>query len=184
MIVSGAGLGLMSTMTATDPLWKMCLFIGVFGAGIGLSMQILVLIVQNSFPHRLVGTATASSNFFRQVGATVGSAVVGSVFATRLHDLLVERLPAGAANAPVDANSLTPGTVQSLPEALRLPIIDSYNDALLPIFLVMVPLTVMALVLLLFVEEKPLATQIDNEDPRQEGGTPMGAGSSSHAHTP
>ena len=60
-------------------------------------------------------------------------------------------------------NSLTPGLVQGLPDALRLPVIDSYNDALLPIFLFMVPLTVMALVLLFFVVEKPLATQIDRE---------------------
>ena len=183
MIISGAGLWLMSTMTAPDPLWKMCLFIGIFGAGIGLSMQILVLIVQNSFPHRVVGTATASSNFFRQVGATVGSAVVGSVFVTRLHDLLAERLPSAAANASVDANSLTPGTVQNLPDALRLPVIDSYNDALLPIFLFMVPLTLIALVLLLFVEEKPLATQIDRGATRQEREATADTGSPARAET-
>lgn len=163
MVITGLGLWLTSTMTAADPIWKLCLFIAIFGAGIGLSMQILVLIVQNSFPNRVVGTATASSNFFRQVGATVGSAVVGSVFVTRLHDLLAERMPPAAANAPVSANSLTPGAVQGLPDALRIPVIDSYNDALLPIFLFMVPLTIIALVLLFFVEEKPLATQIDRE---------------------
>lgn len=163
MVITGLGLWLMSTMTASDPMWKLCLFIAVFGAGIGLSMQILVLIVQNSFPNRMVGTATASSNFFRQVGATVGSAVVGSVFVTRLHDLLAERMPPAAGSAPVSGNSLTPGLVQGLPDALRLPVIDSYNDALLPIFLFMVPLTLMALVLLFFVVEKPLATQIDRE---------------------
>ncbi|WP_431813711.1 MDR family MFS transporter [Kocuria sp. cx-455] len=161
MVITGLGLWLMSTMTASDPMWKLCVFIAVFGAGIGLSMQILVLIVQNSFPNRMVGTATASSNFFRQVGATVGSAVVGSVFVTRLHDLLAERMPQAAANAPVSANSLTPGAVQGLPDALRLPVIDSYNDALLPIFLFMAPLTLIALVLLFFVVEKPLATKID-----------------------
>ena len=163
MVIAGLGLWLMSTMTASDPMWKLCLFIAVFGAGIGLSMQILVLIVQNSFPNRMVGTATASSNFFRQVGATVGSAVVGSVFVTRLHDLLAERLPSATANAPVNANSLTPGAVQGLPDAIRLPVIDSYNDALLPIFLFMAPLTLIALVLLFFVVEKPLATKIDRD---------------------
>ena len=89
--------------------------------------------------------------------------MVGSVFVTRLHDLLAERMPPAAGSAPVSGNSLTPGLVQGLPDALRLPVIDSYNDALLPIFLFMVPLTVMALVLLFFVVEKPLATQIDRE---------------------
>ena len=163
MVITGLGLWLMSTMTASDPMWKLCLFMAVFGAGIGLSMQILVLIVQNSFPNRMVGTATASSNFFRQVGATVGSAVVGSVFVTRLHDLLAERMPPAVANAPISANSLTPGAVQGLPDAIRLPVIDSYNDALLPIFLFMAPLTLIALVLLFFVVEKPLATKIDRD---------------------
>ena len=97
------------------------------------------------------------------MGATVGSAVVGSVFVTRLHDLLAERLPSATANAPVNANSLTPGAVQGLPDAIRLPVIDSYNDALLPIFLFMAPLTLIALVLLFFVVEKPLATKIDRD---------------------
>ena len=64
------------------------------GLGLGLSMQIMVLIVQNSFPLREVGTATASNNFFRQIGATLGSAVVGSLFASRLAELL-DRASAG-----------------------------------------------------------------------------------------
>lgn len=161
MVIAGVGLWLMSTMNAEDPIWQLCVFIAIFGAGIGLSMQILVLIVQNSFPNRIVGTATAASNFFRQVGATVGSAVVGSLFVARLQDLLAERMPQGAARGPVNANSLTPESVQNLPDALRTPVIDSYNDALLPIFLFMVPLTVIALILLLFVVERPLATSID-----------------------
>lgn len=187
MVITGLGLWLMSTMTASDPMWKLCLFIAVFGAGIGLSMQILVLIVQNSFPNRMVGTATASSNFFRQVGATVGSAVVGSVFVTRLHDLLAERMPPAAANAPISANSLTPGAVQGLPDALRLPVIDSYNDALLPIFLFMAPLTLIALVLLFFVVEKPLATKIDRDvvaSDSDEPGESIGADPALHGTDP
>lgn len=187
MVVTGLGLWLMSTMAASDPMWKLCVFMAVFGAGIGLSMQILVLIVQNSFPNRVVGTATASSNFFRQVGATVGSAVVGSVFVTRLHDLLAERMPQAAANTPVSANSLTPGAVQGLPDALRLPVIDSYNDALLPIFLFMAPLTLIALVLLFFVVEKPLATKIDRSavaSDSDETGMPTAADPALHGTDP
>ncbi|MDI6909502.1 MAG: hypothetical protein QMC84_06690, partial [Nocardioides sp.] len=62
-------------------------------------LSILVLIVQNTFHVREVGTATASNNYFRQVGGSLGSAVVGSVFAARLTTLLSERLPQGGTPA-------------------------------------------------------------------------------------
>ncbi|GIG29248.1 MDR family MFS transporter [Cellulomonas marina] len=159
-----AGLALLSTLTPQVALWHVCAYIAVLGLGLGLSMQILVLIVQNTFPLRQVGTATASNNFFRQIGATLGSAVVGSVFATRLADLLTERLPAAATRStPGGANSLTPAVVAGLPEAFRNPIIASYNDALTPIFLWIMPLALIATVLLCFVKEKPLATSVEHD---------------------
>lgn len=163
MVIMGIGLWLLSTLEVSDSTVRMCVFLAVFGAGIGLSMQILVLIVQNSVPNRIVGTATASSNFFRQVGATVGSAVVGSLFISRLKDLLAENLPKipGKSAGAMDANSFTPQSVHGLPVMFRDPVVQSYNDALLPIFLFMIPLAVLAFVLLLFVEEKPLATRVD-----------------------
>src|SRR6478736_8704509 len=95
-VLVAVALVLLSTLTPGAPLWEICAYLAVMGLGLGLSMQIMVLIVQNSFPLREVGTATASNNFFRQIGATLGSAVVGSLFASRLAQLLTERLPAAA----------------------------------------------------------------------------------------
>ncbi|TQO20847.1 hypothetical protein FB472_2502 [Rhodoglobus vestalii] len=66
------------------------------GVGLGMSMQILVLIVQNTFPNSQVGTATASNNYFRQIGVSICTAAVGSLFVARLTELLGTRLPAGA----------------------------------------------------------------------------------------
>ena len=177
-VVVAAGLALLATLTSGTALWHVCVYIGVLGLGLGLSMQILVLIVQNAFPLRQVGTATASNNYFRQIGATLGSAVVGSVFAGRLADLLAERLPAQAGGAPGTTNSLTPAVVAALPEALRNPIVASYNDALTPIFLWITPLALLAAVLLCFVTEKPLATTVEQDvvpDP-VTGGIPVVAG--------
>jgi hypothetical protein len=128
-------------------------------------MQIMVLIVQNSFPLREVGTATASNNFFRQIGATLGAAVVGSLFASRLAELLVERLPAAATGggAPGGSNSLTPAAVSKLPAAIKETIISSYNDALAPIFIWMVPLALLAAVLMCFIKETPLASAVEHD---------------------
>ncbi|BDZ41670.1 MFS transporter [Paraoerskovia sediminicola] len=144
---------LLSTLDAGQAVWVVCAYLAVMGLGLGLSMQILVLIVQNTFPIRVVGTATAANNYFRQIGASIGSAIVGSLFVQNLADLMAERLPASASGA--DTNSFTPAMVQQLPDELKDIVVGSYNDALTPVFLYILPLLVVGFVALLFVEEKP-----------------------------
>jgi MFS family permease len=156
------GLFLMSTMTPDTALWLRCVFIAVMGLGLGLTMQILVLIVQNSFPISVVGTATASNNYFRQIGASLGAAAVGSIFTSKLIDLLAERLPAEA-GSEADLNSLIPSEVQNLPTQIQDAIVGSYNDALTPVFLMLVPLLALSFILLLFVKEEKLATTIERD---------------------
>jgi EmrB/QacA subfamily drug resistance transporter len=161
--IVGVALVLLSTMTPTLPIPVLCSYLAVMGIGLGMSMQILILIVQNSFPISEVGTATASNNYFRQIGASIGSAVVGSLFTARLTHLLAIRMPAGAAKAAGGTNSFTPEIVKALPQGIRDVIISSYNDALAPVFLYMVPLLIVAVVILCFVREKPLATTIERD---------------------
>jgi EmrB/QacA subfamily drug resistance transporter len=169
-LVVALGLFLLSTLRTDTPLWLLCLFIAVMGIGLGTSMQILVLIVQNTFPVREVGTATASNNYFRQIGASLGSAVVGSLFTSRLTSILSERLPAAPANGGSVSNSLTPASVAAMPEEVRSIITGAYNEALTPLFLYMVPLALIAFVLLLFVREDPLATSIQRDAPTESLG--------------
>ncbi|ROZ65779.1 DHA2 family efflux MFS transporter permease subunit [Kocuria soli] len=161
MTLIAVAMVMLSLLKVSTPLWFVCTSLGVLGVGLGLSMQILVLAVQNVFPTSMVGTATAGNNFFRQVGATLGSAVVGGVFATRLVDLLTERMPpqamAGAGNSDMSA-SLTPAVVGDLPEQIRTVVLGAYNDALVPIYLWLVPLVVIGAILMFFVPETPLRT--------------------------
>lgn len=165
-VVMAVGLLLLSQLTIDSPTWWMCTALAIFGVGIGLAQQILGLIVQNAFPNAVVGTATAATNYFRQVGASVGSAIVGSLFVSRLHDLLATKLPELAQGSDGGAaGSLTPDSVAQLPDAIRIPVVESYNEALLPIFLFMLPLAVIVFVLLWFVHETPLATVIEDEIP-------------------
>jgi multidrug efflux pump subunit AcrB len=123
-------------------------------------MQILVLIVQNSFPASMVGTATASNNYFRQIGASVGASIVGSLFAARLVYLLANQIAGEVAGG---SNSITPELVRGLPQPLHHMIVGAYNDALTPIFLFLIPIVVIAVILLCFVVEKPLATTIEQD---------------------
>ncbi|MFE7407181.1 MDR family MFS transporter [Isoptericola sp. NPDC057559] len=155
MVVIVAALVLMSTLTPTTPIAVLLGYLFLLGAGIGLAMQILVLIVQNSFSDRIVGTATASNNFFREIGASMGGAVVGAIFTSRLTDLLAERVPADTV-ASGSMNSLTPAAVNAFPDALRDIVVGAYNDALTPIFLMLVPMIAVGFVLLIFIKEIPL----------------------------
>ncbi|TQL48571.1 EmrB/QacA subfamily drug resistance transporter [Homoserinimonas aerilata] len=162
--IIAVGLALLSTITPDMPIWQFCLYLAVLGMGLGTSMQILVLIVQNSFPNSEVGTATASNNYFRQIGGSLGGAVVGSLFTTRLADELTRRFAGmGGASGSADINSLTPDGIKHLPDAIHQQIVEGYNEALAPLFLYMVPLAILAFVLLLFVKEKPLATTIERD---------------------
>ena len=127
----------------------LCTYLFVLGAGIGLGMQIFILIVQNSFPDREVGAATAANNFFREIGATLGAAIVGSIFTSNLTSLLTERMSEagidpGRSGAAI--SGLTPAIVNALPEQLRAIVTSAYSEALTPVFGHLVPLVLVALV--------------------------------------
>ncbi len=159
-----ASLVLMSLMQADTPAYWSIVHLAMLGLGLGLTMQLLVLIVQNSFPVAVVGTATASNNFFRQIGATLGMAVIGSMFTERLMTQLAGELPgAGGAGA---ANRLTPEVVAGLPGPVHDLVVTAYNDALMPLFLWVSPLVLVGLVAVLLLEEKPLATTLEPEGDR------------------
>ena len=174
-VVMAVGLWLIGSLRAEDTLLHLGVVLFVFGFGLGLCMQLLVLIVQNSFPITMVGTATASNNFFRQIGGTLGSAIVGTVFVSRLADLMGERIPAAArelgpegaevaagfANGSGAANSMSPEILAGLPGPLHDAIVGAYNDALVPIYHVVVPLILVATVMLVFLREDTLKETID-----------------------
>ena len=173
MLVTTLGLYLFSRLETSTPLTTLGIYMFIFGFGLGLVMQVLVLIVQNSFPLRHVGTATSTNNFFRQIGSAVGASLSGSLFIHNMRSNLEERLPeALAALGPEGAeyakrfgdgaaNSLTPELVAQLPAPIQDAVLSSYNDGLTPVFLLMVPLAVIAFLLLLPVREEKLKEELN-----------------------
>ena len=158
-VVSTVGLFLLSRMRVHEALWVPVLYLFVLGFGMGLGMQLLVLVVQNEFPHAMVGTATAANNFFRQIGASVGTALVGALFTMRLTADVAGKL------THVDNLSLatlTPQIVDALPGSAQSVIAVGYSDALLPLFLWFVPLMLACLVMMLLLKRHPLATTINH----------------------
>ncbi|MFF9622702.1 MFS transporter [Streptomyces griseosporeus] len=154
--LSVAGMWLLSRLEADTPRLHYSIWMAVLGAGIGLVMPVLVLAVQNSVRPADLGTATSASNYFRQIGGSVGAAVFGTLFADRLADALRRELPAGG-GLP-DPESVTPQLVHTLPAALRDAYIRAYADAMPRIFLYLVPVLALGLLIAFFLKEKPLVS--------------------------
>ncbi|MBC3186746.1 MFS transporter [Corynebacterium sp. zg-331] len=160
LLIVAVAMTLLSTLRADSSLVIVGIYMFCFGFGMGCSMQILVLIVQNSFPVGMVGTVTATNNFFRQIGGSVGSALVGGLFVGNLTTQLQRNLPGGQQLSSGATSHLTPSALSSLPEPLRQAIEVSYNDALTPIFLLLMPLAVLCSALLWWVKEDKLKETI------------------------
>ena len=78
------GLYLLSTISLTTGALTIAGYLFVFGVGLGLVLQILVVAAQNAVPHEQLGTATSGVTFFRSIGGSFGTAVFGAIFANLL----------------------------------------------------------------------------------------------------
>jgi hypothetical protein len=133
----------------------------LLGAGLGLIMQNVVLAAQNAVPAGQIGTATSTNNYFREVGATLGVAVFGTLFTSRLADNLGTALSGNAEQAVqagiTSPDTLVPAAVQAAGDPLRAAIVDAYATSLAPVFWYLVPILAVALLLSLALKEVPLS---------------------------
>jgi EmrB/QacA subfamily drug resistance transporter len=159
-IITGIAMVCMTTLRAATPVWLICVYLFIFGAGLGLIMQVVVLVVQNAVPAAEIGTATSTNNYFREVGAALGTAVFGTLFTSRLSENLV-KVFADAGASPSDAaqatSTIDPEALDKLPAAVRTGVVDAYADALAPVFWYLIPFIAIALILALFLKQIPLS---------------------------
>ena len=161
--VGAVGLGLLSRMSATSTRLENGIYMAVLGLGIGLVMQILVLVVQNAAAREDLGSATAANTYFRQLGGTVGAGIVGALFATRLTSKVSHLLPPGSGAHLPNIQALTPKELSSLPPTVVHALVTAYSYALPPIFLWLAPSLVVAFVLSFFLKEVRLRTSVGAE---------------------
>jgi EmrB/QacA subfamily drug resistance transporter len=150
----------MTTLAASTPIWVICLQLFVFGAGLGLIMQVIVMVVQNAVAPDAVGTATSTNNYFREVGAALGVAVFGTIFTSRLSASLSSTFSdfgATPGEAEKSTASLDPQLLSSLPTQLRDAVVNAYAESLAPVFWYLIPFLVIALLLALTLKEIPLS---------------------------
>ncbi|MFF6860762.1 MDR family MFS transporter [Streptomyces ardesiacus] len=174
-LVMGAGLYLMSLMGPATGAGLESLYMFVLGTGIGLSMQVLTIAVQNTVEYSDLGTATSGVTFFRTLGSSFGTAVFGTIYANALGPHLRDGVGAavrtGAADQSVIAGASTsPEGVHRLPAPASAPIVEAYADTIQTVFLWTVPVAVLGFVVALFLRQVPL------RDSARAGSTDMGEG--------
>lgn len=164
--VTALGLLLLHQLDEHSGTGEMSAYFLVFGLGLGLVMQVLVLIVQNAVSYEDLGVATSGATFFRSIGASFGVAIFGTVFASRLGDMLTvvlggQQLPAG-----ITPNSLKadPKGIADLPAALRQPVLHAYASSITDVFLYAAPVALLGFVLAWFLREDKLRGSVTAPD--------------------
>ena len=149
--VMSVGLLLLSRLGPGSSTWTASAYMLVVGIGIGMVMQVLVLAVQNSVDHRLMGVATSGTMLFRQIGGSIGVALFGAIFANRLGVNLADRLP--GVQLPKTAN---PEAVAQLPPGIHDAYVTAFAASLQPVFVVGAVVGVAAFLLTWLLREMPL----------------------------
>ncbi|GAA2242699.1 MDR family MFS transporter [Rarobacter faecitabidus] len=163
MFIALMGLTALTRLTADTNLVLFGAIIFMLGAGMGLTMQNVVLAVQNAVDPHEIGVATSSNSFFREIGGSVGAAMFGSLFATRLAERLAPLFPGGgtggAGGGHGGESSLTPEIVAGLPEPLHSQVTHAFADALAPAFWYLIPFLLVGLVVAFFLKEVKLSDE-------------------------
>lgn len=180
IVIMGAGMALLARM-GTDTQYSTALInIALTGFGLGITMPLYTIAVQNAVPYNLMGVATSSTMFFRSIGGSVGLAMLGSVMSSRFSAELTARLPAAIKGviSPQVINSLAnnPQVLVSAEAQARLQTIfsqmgsagsalyeqtfqalrQSLSSAISEAFLVSVAIMAIAFVANFFLKEIPL----------------------------
>jgi MFS family permease len=131
----GAGFALLSGLDTESTRGAATVAMVVLGIGLGLVLQNLLLVVQNSVPSSELGIATSATQFFRTTGGTIGVSVMGALMTSGL---------------PADAESASPAQLA---------------HAIHPVFMLGIPLMVVAVALILLIPEKPLRRHVREPEP-------------------
>jgi EmrB/QacA subfamily drug resistance transporter len=159
------GLWLLSQITPSVPEWHVVAALIVVGTGVGVTFPLYLTAVQTALPREYLGVASSQIQFWRNLGGTVGSAILGAVLANRLPDYLASRvaalnLPPGTGKLPASgANSiLDPTLLAKLPPAFVHVIRLALSDTLHDIYIFAGAILIVALVSTIFLKEVPLTS--------------------------
>src|SRR6202035_1983919 len=166
------GLLLMSRIGLTTPPWTIAGYLFVFGVGLGLIMQVLVVAVQNAVPYEQLGTATSGATFFRMIGGSFGTAVFGAVFANLLATNVVHalHLKAVPGNLKSSLSGADPTSLSHLSPAVHAGVVSGMVHTIQTVFLIAVPIAAAAFALSWLLPDIELRKTVRTADPGKELG--------------
>ncbi len=165
-----AGLYLISTMRDDTALALVSVFVALFGIGAGGMLAAMTVAVQNTVPHRVLGAATATLHFYRQMGGVLGLAVLGALltqrFSSRLDKIIPDPVTAAVPSSQLDAVKnnphalIDPAAVETLSvgsdsgyieEMLHTALHDALVGALKDVFIITAAAVALCLLAALFI---------------------------------
>ena len=163
-----AGLGLMGTLDETTNLVELSAFMLVMGAGVGMLMQNLVLVVQNTVRFEDIGAGSSLIAFFRSLGGAIGVSVLGALLAHHASATIVEGLAAQGIKATGSADKVP--DVSSLPAPVAQVVEHAYGTGVGEIFLLAAPLGLVTLAAIALMHEVPLGGKSGIDIAREQSG--------------
>jgi EmrB/QacA subfamily drug resistance transporter len=172
------GILAMVRLNIDTPYWELSIYAIMVGAGLGLSMQTIVIALQNSVDFKDMGVATSSNTFFRSLGSVFGTAIFGTILTNRVGHYLVTNFQELATSNPGAVANFNPkvlegvqnntAVLQTLPPAIKTTALDAFVHSFHVVFLVAAPVVAIGFVVALFLRETPLRTNADYATARNE----------------
>jgi EmrB/QacA subfamily drug resistance transporter len=163
LVIGFLGLGMIDHAT---PLVLVSAAMVLVGVGVGMTMQNLVLTVQNAVPLRDLGAASASVTFFRSLGGTIGVSVLGAVLANRVTADLTAAL--GGHGLTQGGGQTSALNLAALPPQIQQVVRTVYGDATAHIFLIAAGAAVVGVIAALLLPSVTLRNTIDLERARED----------------
>jgi len=160
------------------PYWQISIYAIMVGAGLGLSMQTIVIALQNAVDFKDMGVATSSNTFFRSLGSVFGTAVFGSILTNRVAHYLTANFADLAAKNPsavagFDASKLkgitnSTAVLNTMPPVIKHTALEAFVSSFHIVFYAAAPVTAIGFLLALMLRETPLRTSNDYAAAREE----------------
>nr|WP_017201725.1 MDR family MFS transporter [Microbacterium barkeri] len=173
-ILATIGVSLMATLRYDTPFPLVAVYMFVLGAGLGMVMQNLTLIVQNDTAPQQLGAASSNVNFFRTIAGTIGVTVMGSLLSTSVADFMKDGLKGFVPTSPDEISALERlgsgdvPKVGELPDSIRTIVESAYGHGIADAFILAIPLAVIAVIAIAFIKNKPLSTKNAAEQLREQ----------------
>jgi len=172
------GILAMYTLQIDTPYWQLSIFAIMVGAGLGLSMQTIVIALQNAVDFKDMGVATSSNTFFRSLGSVFGTALFGAILTNRLAHYMAGNFKDLAMTNPAALAGITPdkikeisnntSVIKTLPVEAQHAVLDAFVHSFHIVFIVAAPVVAVGFFVALFLRETPLRTNADYASARNE----------------